>query len=1132
MGGPLRVGTLNVRGLSCRRRQYQVQRLLHERDLDVVAIQETKVDSESGTDFMVAPFQARFSVSVSHACGNSAGCCVFVKNSVGIVVESVVVCDQGRFVACDFSRGLFSCRVVCLYAPTKVKERLKFFQEIEPILDCKGHVFVLGDFNCVWEGGDRRGGVWRRDASADFFAGLVARLELVDAAHLARGGKCSRFTHHQGASQARLDRIYVSADLAVLCENYNVEPVSFSDHSLVMVTLGKKKQRRMCYETWKFNAKLLNDEVFVEAIKEAIVSLLSEGSENCEEKWEHFKQCVKLKAMERGSIIQFQNRQEENSLRQHLEKLLRGEAGRSETFTEDVRDIKQKLEVIDQEKFKGAVIRARSEKLLGGESPTKRTLSDEKMYARKNEILEIEYKGVLRRDQVSIQNAFEEHYAELFSLRALPKEGFNDEFLVCLPKLESAQTESLEREITVTEIIRAIENLNPGKSPGPDGLTAAFYKEYKYEMAVALQKVFSEALEKGALPISFSRAHTILLPKCEEEAKLRSVNGYRPITLTNVDYKIFMKVLANRLQSVIGDVVGGHQTCGIRGRSIFTNIHVARSILECCDNEFLRVAMLQIDLSKAFDRVPHEVLFSILRYVGLGSLLCEGVRMAYSNCTTSVIVNGELSRRIDVRSSVRQGCPMSPLLFSLFLEPLCRKILGSDVVHGFQLESSEVRILAYADDVAIFATDRESVRNALRITQKYCDMSGSLLNRDKCLGVWHGAWDDSPRVFENVQWDTTPALYLGVPLDRYRENTRFWRERATDARSQTERWAGRDLSIFARATVCNVFLAAKIWYVLQALYCTRANLQLFHRVFATFVWNSGWERTARTNLFRTVGSGGLGLGHLFLKQVVSRFMFLRDQGDPFLRTYMQVVLASELPSFLVSSCGQISGVSSRFLREVVFSFNFLSSRFSVEYLGSVTKRVMYKDLVSVVFPVPLYRNVYAGGPGQNVLKRVKKMWVTPSVKTFFFNLHTGTLPVLVWMQERGLYVPWGTDCRLCKKPETVEHVFIDCWDAVFYWDVLQRALQKDLPVDAYGIRFLPVVSNEYPYDAIMLLGLHSIWRSRIAVRNSDPRARSVQEYFVESVARIREVMVSEKSDEEVLSLFSKLSKLKVHWFSR
>lgn len=63
------------------------------------------------------------------------------------------------------------------------------------------------------------------------------------------------------------------------------------------------------------------------------------------------------------------------------------------------------------------------------------------------------------------------------------------------------------------------------------------------------------------------------------------------------------------------------------------------------------------------------------------------------------------------------------------------------------------------------------------------------------------------------------------------------------------------------------------------------------------------------------------------------------------------------------------------------------------------------------------------------------------VTTYFFKLHNGTVPVKVWMAERVLFVPWSTNCLLCKKPGTIEHMFIDCWDAVFCWDVLQRTLK-------------------------------------------------------------------------------------------
>lgn len=99
----LRVATLNVRGLSARRRQYQLSRLLLEDDLDVVAVQETKVESQEQKDRMVQPFKSRYNVCVCHAVGSSGGGALFLRNSLGIVVETVVVCDTGRLIVCDFS---------------------------------------------------------------------------------------------------------------------------------------------------------------------------------------------------------------------------------------------------------------------------------------------------------------------------------------------------------------------------------------------------------------------------------------------------------------------------------------------------------------------------------------------------------------------------------------------------------------------------------------------------------------------------------------------------------------------------------------------------------------------------------------------------------------------------------------------------------------------------------------------------------------------------------------------------------------------------------------------------------------------------------------------------------------------
>lgn len=176
--------------------------------------------------------------------------------------------------------------------------------------------------------------------------------------------------------------------------------------------------------------------------------------------------------------------------------------------------------------------------------------------------------------------------------------------------------------ISHDEVKTAIEDLNSGKSPGPDGLSAAFYKENKHLLVPILANMFNMALEKKTLPPSCSTAHTVLIAKTDDSEKLKSVTSYRSISLTKVDYKMFMKILARRLQTVMEELVRPHQTCIIKGRSIFSNIHKVRCVLECCDATNTGVAVLQLDLEKAFDCVSHEIVFRTLERLFVYNTRC------------------------------------------------------------------------------------------------------------------------------------------------------------------------------------------------------------------------------------------------------------------------------------------------------------------------------------------------------------------------------------------------------------------------------------------------------------------------------------------------------------------------------
>lgn len=135
-----------------------------------------------------------------------------------------------------------------------------------------------------------------------------------------------RYTHFHNTTHARLDRIYISVEALRHAHCYRVQPISFTDHSLVSVSIGRKERKpsRFNWQLWKLNRTLLDDEQFVEAVRELLRTLSERQTAQCEV-WEGFKEDVKLAAIERASDITFQSRPEERHLKENLEALCRVE---------------------------------------------------------------------------------------------------------------------------------------------------------------------------------------------------------------------------------------------------------------------------------------------------------------------------------------------------------------------------------------------------------------------------------------------------------------------------------------------------------------------------------------------------------------------------------------------------------------------------------------------------------------------------------------------------------------------------------------------------------------------------------------------------------------------------------------
>ena len=309
-----------------------------------------------------------------------------------------------------------------------------------------------------------------------------------------------------------------------------------------------------------------------------------------------------------------------------------------------------------------------------------------------------------------------------------------------LTDIERADCEGL---FTKDELFSALKGLQTGKTPGSDGLPTEFYLSFWDDLGDFLVLVLNERYRLGVLTYSQRQSLLRLLYKKDDK---RLPKNWRPISLLNTDYKLASKVITERLKPVMSSIVHRDQTCGVVGRSIFSNLQLIRDTLDMIDKTDEPGILVTLDQEKAFDRVDHEFLMRTLAKFGFGPSFCRWVSIFYNDVFSRIICNGDLSVPVFLGRGVRQGCPLSPLLYVLVSEVLSTQIRKCKQIEGFRLPE---RILGIYFSNGLVSVESDNWRSKLdklkNVTNLWKQRELSFLGRAMIINVlgasrfWHTA---------------------------------------------------------------------------------------------------------------------------------------------------------------------------------------------------------------------------------------------------------------------------------------------------------------------------------------------------------------------------------------------------------
>lgn len=860
----LKIATLNVRGL-LEQGKFEKLKLLCSRS-NVLVVQET-----NWRDEVMESFKKKWKGDIFYSNGDGRlgrGVAFLIKK--GVCEKAQVVYDdmQGKCLIVKMIEGETNIILCNVHAPVVEKEKVLFFKKLKDIIVKWENILIMGDFNTTFSKMDIADGmVFKSDSGRKELKSLMEEKNLVDVWRERNEG-IREFSRQQVVKnficRSRIDFLISKREMLKLIDTIFYKETVLSDHKVVCIQVDMNDVKRGP-GIWMLNTEILKDENF----KEQIEVLIKKEQGNLmykDEKriwWDNLKYDIGKCAREYSKIIQKIKKRKEKEIRIEL----RDELSKEVVNLQKTVMLEEKLKEIEDKKYKGAMIRSKAKYLVEGEKCTRFFFNMEKNRQRAGMIKELIGKGGGKvKEKEEVLKEIKDYYESLFKREGVGREEI--EFLVgkIKIKIDNGDKNLCERGIEKEEIEEAIMQLNNGKSPGKDGLPNEFYKVFRKVLTPILKDVYDEIFKKEETSYFMGIGLVKLIYK--RKGDIADLKNYRPITMLNTDFKILSKILANRLKKILPNIIQTNQAYAIPGRDITDTISSIRDVVSYMITEKKSGYVISLDLEKAFDRVEHEYLFRILQQFGFGDNFIKWLKILYKDSKSQVKCNGFITETFKLTRSIRQGCPLSALLYSLVAEALGLAITEEKEIRGIDTEENRElqKVYQYADDTTIIVQDVASVVKAMDIIEKYCKGSGAKINKQKTVIMSIGKIEKIQKFYPFKEQESLKILGVRIGKNEKMVRDLMWEEVVGEMERVLNYWKQRDLTLRGKVLVINALMLAKMWYVLGVIPMPMGISKRLKKDVLNFLWGSKPSKISYNTLIGAIEEGGLGLQDPELKK--------------------------------------------------------------------------------------------------------------------------------------------------------------------------------------------------------------------------------------------------------------------------